>query len=174
MVTKASKQKSSEKSGKSVQEASLPVPQMDTATLRRNRPVVETEPEPQPRPITAGNVGKALDLAFNPSREMAKAFTVIDRMQGRLFPQLDMINIARGYVLEIAAYREGRDSYTRAYKRDKPVPPNLLDEFLFSTAQWSKSVGGKNLEKIVDITLAETETRAGEEEGLGGTDGWKE
>jgi len=47
-----------------------------------------------------------------------------------------------------------------------PIPPNLLDELIFRTAQWQKSVAGKNLERATDIALAETEVRGAEEEDV--------
>jgi hypothetical protein len=102
--------------------------------------------------------------------------TVVDRMQGRLFPQLDMINAGRRYVLEIAAYRQNPKLYQQVFEQERPVSPDLLDEFIYRTAQWQKSVNARNLEKAVEIALAEVETRGeGEEgEGLGSADAWRE
>ncbi len=143
--------------------------------LRRKRvePDEDTLPSSSP-PVSAGAVEKALDLAFNPSREKLREVTIIDRVQGRLFPLIDVINTGRQYCLEVAVYRQNADEYSRVFKKKRPISPNLLDEFLYRTAQWQKSVQGANLTKITDIALAETETRSGEEgEGYGGAaDAW--
>lgn len=123
--------------------------------------------------VSAGPVDKVIELAFNPSREKIREVTVIDRIQGRLFPLLDVINLGRQYVLEIALYRQDEEEYKKNFKQSRPVSPNLLDELLFRTAQWQKSVAGKNLERAIDIALAETENKAGEEDsGYGGRDPW--
>ncbi len=125
----------------------------------------EKEPkESEEVKVSAGAVDKVIDLAFNPTRDKIREVTVIDRIQGRLFPQLDMINLGRAYVLEIALYRQDKERYAREFEKDRPTPPNLLEEFIFRTAQWSKSIAGKNLERAIDIALAETEAKAGEEE----------
>lgn len=124
--------------------------------------VAETTEE-KDKPVSSP-VGMAIDLAFNPTRDKIREVTVIDRMQGRLFPQLDMINYMRGYVLEIAYYREDAENYKRLYNREMPKPPEPLDEFMFRTAQWQKSVEGTNLNKITDIALAETEVSADKDE----------
>jgi len=114
--------------------------------------------------VSAGVVEKALDLAFNPTREKIREVTIIDRIQGRLFPLLDMINTGRSYIIEVATYRQDKDIYKKKFKQVMPIQPNLLDEFIYRTAQWQKSVAGKNLERITDIALAETEVRGGEED----------
>lgn len=152
---------------------------LDPDSLRRNRPEKSESDEmpPSPQPVNAGSVDKVIDLAFNPTREKIREVTIIDRMQGRLFPQLDMINTGRHYCLEIATYRQSKETYVKKYKQPRPVPPDLLDELLFRTAQWQKSVLGKNLDRATDIALAETETRTEEEEmsgAGGGGDPWKE
>ena len=147
-------------------------PKLDTTRLRRRR--VEPEDEPQSPPsVSAGAVDKAIDLAFNPSKEKLREVTIIDRVQGRLFPMLDVINLGRQYCLEIAIYRQDADEYKRLFKRLRPVAPNLLEELLYRTAQWQKSVQGTNLTKITDIALAETETRTDNEGGqYGSSDAW--
>ena len=132
------------------------------------------EEEKRPPSVSAGAVDKVIDLAFNPSRDKIREVTIIDRVQGRLFPQLDMINYMRHYLLEIAQYREDPVAYQKAFKQLKPVPPEPLDELMFRVAQWQKSVAGKNLERATDIALAETEVRAGEEEIPSGADAWKD
>lgn len=131
---------------------------IDPASIKRNRPAPEPEPALPPS-VSAGNVDKVIDLAFNPSRDKIREVTVVDRIQGRLFPQLDMINAGRSYVMEIALYRQSTEEYEMKYKKAKPEAPNLLEEFIYRTAQWQKSIAGKNLERAIDIALAETETR---------------
>ena len=129
----------------------------------------------KPISVSAGTVDKVIDLAFNPTREKIREVTVVDRLQGRLFPQLDMINMLRHYCLEVAEYRQNKELYRLRYGRDKPVIPDALDEYLYRTAQWQKSIEGKNLEKATDIALAETEAKAITEDtrGLDG-DFWSE
>lgn len=109
-------------------------------------------------------IEKALDLAFNPTREKIREVTIIDRIQGRVFPLLDMINTGREFILEVALYRQDAGAYKKKFEQPMPVSPNLLDEFIYRTAQWQKSVAGKNLERITDIALAETEVRGAEED----------
>ena len=148
---------------------------VDTTRLKRTKPDVDEEVEEREVKVSAGSIDKVIDLAFNPTRDKIREVTIIDRVQGRLFPQLDMINYLRHYCLEIAQYRQSPEDYKTLYKKPMPVPPEPLDEFLFRTAQWQKSVAGKNLEKITDIALAETEGRAGEDEQeLERADAWKE
>lgn len=142
--------------------------------LKLKRTKVPEEPEvKEPESVTQGSVDKVIDLAFNPTREKIREVTVIDRLQARLLPQLDMIGLVWQYCIEIALCRQNYEDYESTYKRDKPIPPNLLDEFMYRTAQWQKSVGGKNLERATDIALAETETR-GDSLGDVDSDGWKE
>ncbi len=152
--------------------------------VRRVRPRVEEEDtedddqlqDPTPQMVAQGPVDKVIDLAFNPTRDKIREVTVIDRMQGRLFPQLDMINRLRHYCIEVAQYRLDAKAYRKMYKRTRPVQPDALDEYLFRIAQWQKSVAGKNLERATDIALAETEARAGEiDSGTASADNiWKE
>lgn len=144
--------------------------------LRRSRPPEDEEISHEPPSVSAGPIDKVIELAFNPSRDKIREVTIIDRVQGRLFPQMDMINYMRHYVLEIAHFRQDPDEYKREFGKTQPVPPEPLDEFMYRTAQWAKSVAGKNLEKATDIALAETEVKGGEgEEGIGsGADPWKD
>ncbi len=149
---------------------------VDKANLKRKQTrESESKIESPPVSVSAGPVDKVIELAFNPSRDKIREVTVVDRIQGRLFPQLDMINAGRAYVLEIALYRQDKEAYKEEFGRERPIPPNLLDEFIFRTAQWSKSIAGKNLERAIDIALAETEAKAGEEEyGKAADDYYKE
>ena len=122
----------------------------------------------------SGAVGKVIDLAFNPSREKIREMTMVDRIQARNFPLLDMINKGRQYCIEVATYLEDPKQYKKLFGEDKPKIPNLLDEFLFRTAQWQKSIAGKNLEKATDIALAEIEAQGEGEEDVFKEDAWKE
>lgn len=143
------------------------------SAIIRNKPEVEPRKEAaKPIPVS-GNVGRVIDLAFDPSHEKIREVTVIDRVQGRLFPLIDMVNLGLSYVIEIACYRKDAKLYKKNFEQDEPIPPNFLDEFLFRTAQWQKSVAGKNLERAIDIALAETEAKAMEDNPTdGGRDPW--
>lgn len=147
---------------------------INPARLKRDRPA-EIDIPLTPPPVSDA-VGKAIDLAFNPTREKIREVTIIDRVQGRLFPLLDVVNSMFQYCLEISEYRQDKTRYKALYKKPIPVPPDFMDEFMYRAAQWQKSVSGRNLEKITDIALAETEMRSGEDDdiGGGGRDPWKE
>ncbi len=139
---------------------------------RRVPPGSKEESEPKPEPVSAGPIDRVVDLAFNPTREKIKEMTVISVEQGRLLPQLDIIDLMWQHVIEVATFRQDQDAYARVYGRPRPVPPNLIEEFTYSTAQWQKSIGGTNLESATNIALAEIETR-GDAEGDGlGSDGF--
>src|SRR3972149_5906509 len=139
---------------------------VDPPLLRRARPAKVEDPKPEPPPLTSGAIDKIVDLALNPSRETIRGFTNIDRIQGKLLPQLDVIDLVWQYIVEIAAYRQDAVEYERVYKYKRPVVPNLIDEFTYRTAQWQKSVQGKSLQSAVDLALAETETRNGDERDI--------
>lgn len=150
---------------------------IDKSRLRRKNPPVEKrKSKEEATPVSAGAVGKIADYIYNPTREKMREVTIIDRMQGRLFPQLDMVNTGRAYCLEIAAYRQDPEAYEETFDKERPQPPDLIDEFLYRTAQWQRSVGGKSLERGNDVLLAEVETRVDEdEEGYGSKgDSWGE
>lgn len=134
-----------------------------------------TKPEqPEPAPVSAGPVDKLIDYVMNPTRDKIREVTVIDRWQARLLPQLDMIIAARSYVLEVAEYRQDSSAYADKYDKPRPVMPNLLDELVYRTAQWNKSVQGKNLDRAMDIALADIETK-GNDDDFGKTgDPWAE
>jgi hypothetical protein len=152
----------------------MPKPNIDPKKLRRTNRDEEPDETPE-EPRVSNPVDRVIDLAFNPTREKIREVTIVDRVQGRLFPQLDMINYMRKYCLEIAHYRQDADQYKKTFKKVRPIPPEPLDEFLYRTAQWQKSVAGKNLDRATDIALAETETK-----GLDGdefsdrNDAWKD
>lgn len=145
---------------------------IDRSKVKRTRGEIEEKVEEEPTPVSAGAVEKALDLAFNPTREKIREVTVIDRLQGRMFPLLDVINSGQKYILEVAMYRQDREAYTKEFEKTRPTSPNWLEELMYRTAQWQKSVQGTNLTKITDIALAEVETKAGEEELPSGADIW--
>lgn len=150
-------------------------PKIDKSKLKRTRPPMDDEEEVVEEQRVSNPVDKVIDLAFNPTRDKIREVTIIDRVQGRLFPLLDTINYMRSYCLEVAQFRQSPTEYRKIYRRDKPSPPQPLDEFMYRTAQWSKSVAGRNLEKATDIALAETEVKGSEEEEFGrGGDAWKE
>src|SRR3989304_867002 len=70
-----------------------PKPPIDPALLRRSKTKREEEPKPELPPLTSGTIDKIVDLALNPSRETIRGFTNIDRIQGKLLPQLDIIDL---------------------------------------------------------------------------------
>lgn len=148
-------------------------PKIDPAILRRSQGK-RPDPPPDPPSVSAGPVDRVIELAFNPSREKIPEVTIIDRLQGRLLPQLTLIAQQWQYVLEVAYYRQDSSRYATSYKRPVPVSPSLIAEYMYSLAQWQKSIGGKNLERATDIALAETETRGEEDTSGGGGDTWKE
>jgi hypothetical protein len=128
-------------------------------SLKRTKPDRDEIPTPDPVSVSAGPVDKVIELAFNPSREKIREVTIIDRLQGRLFPLMDTINSLYRNCIEVAMYRQSKEDYIMMYKKAKPEAMDVMDDFMFRTAQWQKSVAGKNLEKATDIALAETETR---------------
>lgn len=130
----------------------------------RRRAAAEESAKQGPLPVSAGPIDKVIDLAFNPSRDKIREVTSIDRIQGRLLPQLDIIDLMWQHITEIATFRQDADEYERTFKRKHPVPPNLIEEFTYRTAQWQKSVQGMNLKSAIDLALAETETKAASEE----------
>ena len=142
---------------------------IDPAKIKRSKPVVEEERKADSTSVSAGPVEKAMDLAFNPTREAIKGVTVIDRMQGRLLPLLDIQSQEWEYVIEVATYRQDAKNYAVIYGQETPVPINLYEEYMYSLALWQKSVDGINLGKITDIALAEMETKAEDEDLKDGT-----
>lgn len=151
-------------------------PRIDSSKLKRKAKIEKDEVvEEQAAKVSAGPVEKIVEYVFNPTRDKIREVTIIDRMQGRLFPIIDMINGDRQYLLEIAAYREDKTAFREVYGRDKPLPPNSLDDLLYRTAQWQKSVGGINLNRATEIALTEVEAKAMEDEGgLKGIGKWDE
>jgi hypothetical protein len=115
--------------------------------------------------VTQGAIDRVIDLAFNPSREKLREVTIIDRMQGRLFPLIDTTNFMMMECLKIAIYRQSPNQYMEIFEEECPSPiSDPMGEYLIRTAQWQKSVAGKNLERATDIALAETEKGTEEDE----------
>lgn len=147
---------------------------IDPAKLRRNQPPAESKPKFEPENVSAGAIDRVLDFTFNPSREKIREVTYIDRIQARLLPQLDIVDVMWQYVFEVALFRQDATEYERVFGKERPIPPNLIEEFTHRLAQWQKSIGGMNWKSAVDITLAEQEAKAGTEIEPGGADAWKE
>lgn len=139
---------------------------IDPERVRRNKAKAEEEKkEPKPLPTTAGTIDKVVDYAFNPSREKIREMTSVSPAQAKLLPQLDIVDMMWDFVIEVALYRQNADYYQQLFKeegRKRPIPPRIIDDFVYRTAQWQKSVHGMNVKSAIDLALAETETRAGE------------
>lgn len=144
-------------------------PDVSKLNLRRDRPQEPEFPEEGPAPVSQGPIDKVIELAFNPSREKIREVTIIDRLQGRLFPIMDTMNALYRNCIEVATYRQSKEFYQQYYKRERPQPMDIMDDMMYRVAQWQKSVAGRNLEKATDIALAETETQGdgGLEESTG-------
>ena len=141
---------------------------LDATRLKRAKPP-DSEEEDVRLPdksvsVSAGPIDRVIELAFNPTRDKIREVTIIDRMQGRLFPIMDSMNRLFGNCVEVATFRQSKSEYKAWYGKPKPEPLDIVDEMMFRIAQWQKSVAGKNLERATDIALAETETRAPEDE----------
>jgi len=143
---------------------------IDKDRIRRKKPEDTEEEETKKVEVSAGAIERIIDLAFNPSREKIREVTSVDRMQARLLPQLDIVDTIWQYAIEIAAYRQDAVLYKQSYKRKRPSLPSLIEDFIYRTAQWQKSIQGMNLKSAIDLALAETETRTEEGETLGGFD----
>jgi hypothetical protein len=141
---------------------------LDPSMLRRNKPPTVEIPEESP---AAANALRAtiVELAFNPTREKIREVTIVDRMQGRLLPLLDLEAQGWEYIIEIAMYRMDSNMYAKVYGKPRPLPINPINEYVYRLAQWQKSVAGKNLERATDIALAETENRGDDEGDEGGS-----
>lgn len=117
-------------------------------------------------------VGKIADMTLNPSREKIREVTVVDIIQGHLFPILDTLNTEWDYVFRVAMYRQNESAYAAMFP-DEPVPvsPDTIDNFTFRTAQWQKSIRGRGLEFSVDLAKSQQESE-GEGDGSG-SDAWE-
>ncbi len=138
--------------------------------VKRRKPATpDVKAEVKAEPVSAGAVNQVVDYVFNPTREKIREVTYIDRSQGRLLPQLDIIDLMWQYVIEVATFRQDQANYSTVYGKVRPTPPNLISEFSYRTAQWQKSINGTNLKSAIDIALAEIETRSDSDgDGTGG------
>lgn len=166
---------------KSDEKRSVRSRRVDTSAIELKRRASETKEdrhtpaESSGNSVSAGAIDRVIDLAFNPSREKIREVTIIDRMQGRLFPILDTTDALFLDCIKVAVYRQSPENYGAVFKEPEPTPMvDILGELLYRTAQWQKSVAGKNLERATDIALAETETREPEEEPLGPGRGYED
>ncbi len=132
----------------------------------------EDAPRDESVKVSAGPVDKIVDMVFNPSQEKMLEFTVLDRNQTRLIPQLGIIDEMWEYCIEVATCRYDHAAYMKAYRPtgDAPVPKNLMQKFVFMLAQCQKSLNGQNLKSAIDLALADVETRSNQEGG-GNLDG---
>jgi hypothetical protein len=118
--------------------------------------------------VSAGAIDRVIDLAFNPTRDKLREVTIIDRMQGRTFPVIDTMNSLFLECIKVAVYRQSPELYEEVFEEEHPILVfDVLGEFLHRTAQWQKSVAGKNLERATDIALAETEKETAEDQQYG-------
>lgn len=143
--------------------------------IRRNKGEGKPEAEGKSLAVSAGVVGpRIVDFVFNPTREKIREVTVVNQLEAQLLPQIDVLDTMWQYVIEVALFRQDADEYERIFGQKRPIPPNPIGDWVFRKAQWNKSIGGKNLQSGIDITLAETEARTGDEEGIVGGDAWKD
>jgi|TARA_Y100000310_G_scaffold76443_1_gene72923 hypothetical protein len=112
---------------------------------------------------TAGNIGRVIDYAFNPSKDKIREMTNISRLQAAAFPLLDVKTDGLKHCLAIAAYNVGEINKI-------PIMPDLSDTFVHRTAQWQKSIKGSNLEKAVQLAMAEIESEGMNHDPLRGID----
>jgi len=154
---------------------------VDTTNLNLKRTALRPRDGSEPLPsnsssVSAGPIERVIELAFNPSRDKIREVTIIDRMQGRLFPIMDTVDALFADCIKIAAFRQSPEVYVEVFKEDSPPPLfDIMGELLYRTAQWQKSVAGKNLERATDIALAEMEAREpGEDEPLGSRHGYED
>ena len=118
---------------------------------------------------------KVIELAFNPSREKLREVTIIDRMQGRTFPLIDTMSSLFLDCIKVSAYRQSPQNYQEIFEETQPPPLfDIMGEYLYRTAQWQKSIAGKNLERATDIALAETEKGAEEEDQYAASRGYED
>lgn len=140
-------------------------PDLSKVNVRRARDIGREEKQSEkPPPVSAGPIDKVIDYLFNPSEDKLREVTSVDRLQGRLLPQLDVLNMMWAYVIEIAFYRQDADEYQEIFDKEVPIPPNPVNEFIRRTAQWQRSVQAMNLKAGLDIALAEAESRMSEGE----------
>lgn len=150
---------------------------IDALNLKRPKKEDEEAPLEPEKPVSAGfkaadgSTAKLVEYMFNASKDKLREVTIISREQGKLLPQLDIVNGMLHYVVEIAQFRQNQAVYYKLYKRARPLCPDVFDDFIHRTAQWQKSVNGVNLHEGVNIALAEVESRQQENDFYPGGDG---
>lgn len=138
---------------------------LEPEQVRRSKPKEEEKKKPDPPQTTQGTIDRIVDYSFNPSREKIREMTDVSPVQAKLLPQLDIIDTMWDYVVEVSLYRQNPILYKKLFKeldRERPIQPRIIDDFIYRTAQWQKSVRGTNLKSAIDLALAEMETKAGE------------
>lgn len=126
--------------------------------------------------VSAGAIEKVVDYVANPTRDKIREVTIISRTQGLVFPLLDMLQMGKRYLLQVAEYRIDPEAYGKEHP-DAPIPenPDMLDEYEYRVAQWQKSVSGSNFKELIQLALTELEVKAAEDDGFGNTaDAWKD
>ena len=153
---------------------------IDTSTLnlkrykQREEDEEEEQAEEQPKSVSQGPVERIVDLTLNASREKLREYTVVSELQGRLFPLMDVMNGIFLECVEVATYRLSKDLYKKLYKQPMPRQGNVMDDLLYRTAQWQKSIKGKGLDRALDLALAETENRMENEFSSEGERGYED
>lgn len=122
---------------------------------RSGRGKPQPEERKAPAPVSAGPVDKVIDMVFNPADNKILEFTSLDRNQVKLIPQLGIINDVWEHCIKIAEFREDALSYAVKYKETQPAQANLMDRFIFLTAQCQRSLNGLNMKSAIDLALAE-------------------
>ena len=142
---------------------------------REAKELLKVKKVEEERSLAAGDIKSLLAAVYNPTRESIRGFTIVDRIQGRLLPQLDVLALMWAYVEDIAAYRFDWRKYGEEHP-DDPVPrvPNLIEEFTYKTALWQRSVGGKAMERGIDLSLAEIESGSNDDQDYYGPSGIEE
>lgn len=143
---------------------------IDSSKLQRKKPPVEAEDTKGEVKVSQGAIDRIVDLVGNPSRDKIREVTSITAMQGKLLPQLDIYDLMWQHYIEVAMYRYDPELYKATYERDMPIFPNIVEEFMYRTAQWQKSVQAMNLKSMMDLALAETEARGAQDEFTGNFD----
>ena len=132
---------------------------LDPSQLKRSKKAGDKEKKPNVSPVSAGAIERVIDYAFNPTAEKIREVTSIDRRQGRLLPRLDVEDTSWQHMFQVASYRQDPEEYERQFGMKYPIPPNLIEVFIYRSAQWQKSVNGTNLKAAIDLALAETEAQ---------------
>ena len=156
--------------GSIVESTLKPVP----LNLQRNKPKKHDDDElpPASPPPVSYPMEKIAEYALNPTREKIREVTVIDKLQARIFPILDVCNYMMANLIEVATFRESPDNYKVVYLQNKPKPINASDEYLYRIAQWNKSIGGKTFMEAMGLAVIEKENTNDEDNFGGNADVW--